>query len=356
MDHASRRARLRDLVRQRGLAALLVTGASNVRYLTGLVASNAQVVVMADGSDVLVTDERYRGAAEPLADAGLLLDVRADAVGAALTRVGRGRLGVEAAHLSWSAARRLAERAGEVDVAVEPTEGLVEDLRAIKDDAEVVLVAAACAATVSALAWLIDGPLRAGATELELARALEARFLTEGADGVGFASIVAAGPHGAVPHHRPTDRPIARGELVTIDCGATVEGYHADLTRTVAVGSVTGELAEVHDLVAAAARAGRAAVRAGATTGAVDASAREVIAQAGRGEAFVHPTGHGVGLDIHEAPAVAPGATATLHPGATLTVEPGVYLPGVGGVRIEDTLVVGPDGVGVPLTDLPRGR
>lgn len=356
MDHAARRAHLRADLAEQGLAALLVLGAANVRYLTGLAASNAQVVVDAAGEDVLVTDERYRGAAEPLAVDGLSLDVGGDPLDLALARAEGARLGLEAAHASWALARRLADRAGRVRVALEPTEGVVERLRAVKDPGEVERVAQACAATVEALGWLLDGPVRAGATERDLARLLEARFHEVGADGAGFATIVAAGPNGAVPHHRPTDRPVGDGELVTVDCGAVVDGYHADVTRTVAVGRVGGELAAVHDLVAEAQAAGRAAVRAGAPSGALDAAARDVIDRAGYAERFVHPTGHGVGLDIHEAPAVARGAAATLVAGTTLTIEPGVYLPGLGGVRIEDTLVVGPDGDGVVLTDLPRGR
>jgi Xaa-Pro aminopeptidase len=170
----------------------------------------------------------------------------------------------------------------------------------------------------------------------------------------GFATIVASGPHSAVPHHAPTDRPFADGDLVTVDAGALVDGYHADMTRTFAIGRPDPVLAGIHALVERAAAAGREAVRGDVSASRVDDAARGVIERAGHGERFVHPTGHGVGLDIHEAPAVARGSTATLRPTMVLTVEPGVYLPGLGGVRIEDCLLVTSEAPEV-LTEHPRG-
>ncbi|MEX0834520.1 MAG: M24 family metallopeptidase, partial [Nitriliruptor sp.] len=263
-------------------------------------------------------------------------------------------LAVEADHLTWDAAERLRILAAEHDTEVVATTGLVAALRAVKDDHEVDLLARACAITTSALEELCAVRVTAGATERELAVWLERRFLDLGADGVAFPSIVAGGPNGAVPHHAPTDRPLVPGDLLTVDCGALVGGYHADCTRTVAVGVPRGELVEVHAVVARAQEAGRAAAVAGATSGDVDLAARTVIEDAGYGAAFVHGTGHGVGLEVHEAPAVARGATATLSPGTALTVEPGVYLPGTGGVRIEDTIVVTADGAPRVLTDTSR--
>lgn len=351
-DHAARRERLRAVLPE-GAAALLVTGPANVRYLAGFAASHARLVVGCAGDDVLITDERYRGPAEAAAGAsGLALEVAPDATRTALAAVA-GPVAVEAPHLTWAEARRLVGERGEAGVVA--TEGLVEGLRATKDARELALLARAAEVTERALAWLLDERLRPGVTERDLARALEARFVDEGAEGAAFPTIVAAGASGAVPHHEPTDRPLEVGELVTIDCGALVEGYRADLTRTVGVGRVAGRLADVHALVAAAAAAGRGAVVAGATAGDVDAAARGIIEDAGLGDRFVHPTGHGVGLEVHEAPLVARGSTAILAAGTVVTVEPGVYLPGVGGVRIEDTLVIADDGRGVPLTDrLPR--
>lgn len=350
-DHAARRDRLRSALPD-GVAGMLVTGLANVRYLSGLDASNAQLVVARDGTDTLGTDERYRGPAEAAAAAsGLALDVGRDPTAAAIARLD-GPIALEARHLSWEEARRAEERLGGARLV--PTVGLVEALRARKDAGELARIAEAVRITAAALTRLVRDGLSAGRSEREVARELEAGFVALGADGVAFPSIVAAGGNGAVPHHRPSDRPLARGELVTIDCGATVDGYHADLTRTYALGSVSAELVGLHALVVDAAAAGRAAVRVGASSGEVDAAARAVIAAAGLGVRFVHPTGHGVGLEVHEAPAVAEGATATIEVGTVLTVEPGVYVPGLGGVRIEDTVAVLDAPLGVPLTDLPR--
>jgi Xaa-Pro aminopeptidase len=240
-------------------------------------------------------------------------------------------------------------------VTVEAAEDLVTSLRLVKDDAEVARLEAACAITTRALAGILDELVSPGVTERTVATALERRFVDLGGDGVAFPSIVASGPNGAVPHHEPSDRPLERGELVTIDCGAQVDGYHADCTRTVAIGRPRDtELVHVHEVVQAAQAAGRDTVRSGALAADVDAAARSVIADAGYGAAFVHGTGHGVGLQIHEAPAVAQGSAATLRPGIVLTVEPGIYLPGRGGVRIEDTVVVTAEPPARVLTDTPR--
>ncbi len=357
-DTAARRARLRPALDALGLDLLLVTSPPNVAYLTGFTGSNGQLLVARDPTgDRLITDDRYTGRA---ADEAPDLEVVAsrDPGGVAIVTVaavaGDRHLGVEADDLSWSAAERLRARADERDVEVVATSDLVEPLRVVKDDHEVALLARACRVTTTALEELFAQRLEVGATERDLAVWLERRFVDLGADGVAFPSIVASGPNGAVPHHAPTGRPLITGDLVTIDCGAAVGGYHADCTRTVAVGAATGELVAVHEVVEAAQAAGRAAAVAGATAGDVDAAARAVIDEAGYGAAFVHGTGHGVGLEIHEAPAVARGSAATLVPGTALTVEPGVYLPGIGGVRIEDTIVVTADGAPRVLTDTPR--
>lgn len=356
-DTAARRARLRPALDALGLDLLLVTARPNVAYLTGFTGSNGQLLVARDpAGDRLITDDRYTGrAAEEAPDLEVVSsrDPGGVAIVACAAEGGR-HLGVEADDLSWAAAERLQARAAERDVEVVATNDLVEPLREVKDDHEVALLARACHITTTALEELFAERLVAGATERDLAVWLERRFVDLGADGVAFASIVASGPNGAVPHHAPTGRPLRSGDLVTVDCGAEVAGYHADCTRTVAVGSATGELTLVHEVVVAAQAAGRAAAVVGATAGDVDAAARAVIDDAGYGAGFVHGTGHGVGLEIHEAPAVARGSAATLVAGTALTVEPGVYLPGTGGVRIEDTIVVTADGAPRVLTDTPR--
>jgi Xaa-Pro aminopeptidase len=220
-----------------------------------------------------------------------------------------------------------------------PLGAVVEDLRMVKDDGELELLRRACAITAEAFADVLP-LLTPGRTEREVAIALE-RFMTDrGAEGPAFESIVASGPNGAIPHHAPTDRALARGDLVTIDCGARVGGYHADMTRTVALGPPAAWQREIYELVAAAQRAGTAAAVPGADVPAVDAAARDLIAAAGYGECFGHGLGHGVGLEVHEAPIIGYGRTGTLMDRVPVTVEPGIYLPGRGGVRIEDTLVV----------------
>jgi Xaa-Pro aminopeptidase len=263
-------------------------------------------------------------------------------------------LGVEADHLSWAAAEALRARARDDDVEVVGTTGAVAALRLTKDDAEVARLERACRITTDALAWLFDEVVAPGVTERQLALALERRFIDLGADGVAFPSIVASGPNAAIPHHQPSVRPIEVGDVLTVDCGASVDGYHADCTRTVGVHHLDEALQEIYEVVRQAQAAGRAAAVLGASAGDVDAAARGVVADAGYGQRFLHGTGHGVGLEIHEAPAVARGSGATLAVGTTLTVEPGVYVPGLGGVRIEDTLVIGADGLARVLTDAPR--
>lgn len=357
MDHAGRRERVRAAVHAGEPAAqvLLVTDPVNVRYLSGFRGSNGQVLLGATAEDDrLITDERYRArAAVEAPELGLVCS--RDPVGAVIEHVAAGVVvGVEADHLTWAAATTAEQRLGEAGLQVVATTGVVARAREVKDDAELARLQEACALTVAALAWLVEERLAIGVREVELATLLERRFVDLGADGVAFPSIVASGPNGAVPHHEAGQRQMAAGDLVTIDCGALVDGYHADCTRTFAVGAPDPQLAEVYEVVRTAQAAGAAAVRAGVSAGEVDASAREVIDAAGFGERFVHGTGHGVGLVVHEAPAVARGSAATLSAGNVLTVEPGIYLPGRGGVRIEDTLVVTADGPAQPLTDAPR--
>ena len=212
--------------------------------------------------------------------------------------------------------------------------GLVAELREVKDDAEVELLRRACAIGDVALAEIIsDGVIRAGATEREVARALENAMFRHGADEISFETIVATGANSAVPHHRPDATVLQHGDLLKLDFGAEVGGYHSDMTRTYVLGHADHWQTEIYELVATAQAAGRGALVPGSDLRAVDAAAREVIADAGYGEFYVHGLGHGVGLQIHEAPGIGSLATGTLPCGAAVTVEPGVYLPGRGGVR-----------------------
>jgi Xaa-Pro aminopeptidase len=225
----------------------------------------------------------------------------------------------------------------------------IEELRTVKDPSELELLATACRISDQALADTF-ALIRPGLTERQLAATLERRMVELGAERPAFDSIVASGPNGAIPHHAPTHRPIRRGDLITMDFGALYGGYHADMTRTVALGEPAGWQREIYELVAAAQRAGRDAARPGADVAGVDAAARDLIRDAGHGDHFQHGLGHGVGLELHETPIIGYGRTGKLDSRVPVTVEPGVYVPGRGGVRIEDVLVVGADGTGLLTT------
>lgn len=336
------------------IPALLVSSPVNVRWLTGFTGSNGQVLLTPD-EILLVTDARYEERVRSM-DADLDLIVTSSPmsdVTAWLVDHGVVGLALEDHHVTWADADRWRARAADVDVDVLGVSGVIEERRMVKDEAELARIRRACAITTTVLGGLFER-LRPGMTEREVAAELEAGFEAAGADGAGFDSIVASGPNGSVPHHEAGSRSLRAGDLVTIDCGARVDGYHADCTRTVSIGAPSETLKEVHQLVVRAQAAGRHAVIAGAGGLDVDTAARTVIEEGGRGEAFVHGTGHGVGLQIHEDPAIGPRAASTMAPGMTVTVEPGVYLPGTGGVRVEDTVLVTADGPCEILTDLPH--
>ncbi len=351
MDVADRAARLRSRLTELPCDALLVTNLTNLRYLTGFTGSAALLLVPADeaAEPVFVTDGRYRDqAASELARAGVVArtvigqeeDARRQALAGAAA--GLGRLGLEADNVTWAQKRRYGAD-WFPDAQLVPTTGLVESLRLVKDAGEVARIEAACEMADAALA-AVRHRLGEGPTEAEVALELEWQMRRLGAEAPSFETIVASGPNGAMPHHRAADRRIAEGDLVVLDFGALVDGYHSDMTRTVMVGDPSDTQARMYEVVREAQAAGVAAVRAGAEASAVDAACRSVIRDAGWDEAFLHATGHGVGLDIHEPPRVARTADAMLADGQVVTVEPGVYLAEHGGVRIEDTVVVTSEG------------
>jgi Xaa-Pro aminopeptidase len=350
--HPRRRDLLRERMASAGCEALLVTDLTDVRYLCGFSGSNAALLVTAD-TLVLATDGRYRvQAGQEAPDAELIVTRRL--IPDVLTWAGeRGfaTVGFDAATVPVAAWRRAGEDVPEVELA--PADVDISGLRAVKDDDELDLVRHACAMSVRALRRLTD-EIQVGMAEVEIARRLELLMGLEGAEDRAFDSIVAGGPHSAIPHHQPTDRPIAPGDLLKIDFGARCEGYHADCTRTfiVAAEPETWQ-AQIHDVVARSQQAGIAALAPGAQCQDVDRAAREVIVGAGFGEQYPHGLGHGVGLEIHEVPFLGPTSTNTVEARVPLTVEPGIYLPGRGGVRIEDTVIVFDDGVEI-LTDFPR--
>ncbi|MCM6776824.1 aminopeptidase P family protein [Nocardia sp. CDC159] len=359
-DHATRRAALRDLLVENGVDALLVTDLVNIRYLTGFTGSNAALLVYAwdagEQRTVICTDGRYAtqvGEQVP--------DLHAEIARASARRLVElagewqtGRVGFESHVVTVDQHRGFLEWGAGLEFVATP--GLVEQLRMVKDAYEVDRLRAACAAADAALAALLErGGLRPGRTERQVARELEWLMFEHGAHKIAFETIVATGANSAVPHHRPTDAELAPGDFVKLDFGAVVDGYHSDMTRTLVLGAPADWQREVYELVYAAQRAGREALKPGAACNAVDAAARSVIEAAGQGELFVHGLGHGVGLQIHEAPGLAKTGTGTLLGGVAVTVEPGVYFPGRGGVRIEDTLVVregGPELLTLTTKDL----
>ena len=343
MDYLGRRDRVRAQLDDLGVGALLVSNSSNIRYLTGFSGSNGAVVVgVTRELDRLATDSRYYIQAEHecpdvvvLPSATSVLEV----AGTWWADQALGPLGFESHHVTVHQCDQLRQKAPDLV----PSNNLVEQLRVIKDDDERSLIARACAISDAALARLLP-EVRVGVTERELAGRLSWLMRDEGADADSFESIIAGGEHSAIPHHSPTNRPLAPGDFLKIDFGALVSGYHADETRTFVVGAEPETWQrEIHDLVATAQAAGIAALRAGADCRDVDAAARSVIGDAGYGDYFGHGLGHAVGLDIHEVPFLGATSPGILSVGTPITVEPGVYLPGRGGVRIEDTLVVGLD-------------
>lgn len=364
MDVAERLPRLRARLPDAGLDALVVTSLTNVRYLTGFSGTAGMLLVGPDAA-VLFTDGRYgTQSVEQVAAAGAVADVevgRPSEQREALRRAVAdfARLGLEAEHVSWASQASMADalacagdggthprgrpedagtRTGGPELV--PTAGLVEGLRRVKDRGELARMQAAAAIADAALAEVVQ-LLVPGVTEVGLASALDHQMRRLGADDRSFETIVASGPHSAMPHARPTARQVGEGELVVVDFGAVVDGYCSDMTRTFCIGRPASQvLSAVVEVVAAAQAAGVAAVAVGVEAAAVDRACREVVAAAGWAERFVHGTGHGVGLDIHEAPSVGPASTDRLEESSVLTVEPGVYLAGQGGARIEDTVVV----------------
>lgn len=327
---------------------MLVTDLINVRYLSGFSGSNGALLVFANPDSecdaVLATDGRYRTqAAQQAPDLEVAIE---RALGRHLTAraatAGVQKLGFESHVVTVDGLDALTGAVeGHHDTELVRASGIVEGLREVKDAGELALLRLACEAADAALADLVQrGGLRPGRTEKEVGRELESLMLDHGADTISFETIVAAGANSAIPHHRPTDAVLAKGDFVKIDFGALVAGYHSDMTRTFVLGSPADWQREIYQLVSEAQKAGREALRPGANLRDVDAAARQMIVDAGYGDHFGHGLGHGVGLQIHEAPGIGATSAGTLLAGSVVTVEPGVYLPGRGGVRIEDTLVV----------------
>ena len=331
---AKRRERALTLMKERGIDHFLVTNLTNVRYLTGFSGSNA-VLLLSQDKTLVATDGRYT------------------------TQIGKEAPEVTA-RIERNCLKALRDEVdGEVAIegsvtvsdakALEPytiVNGLVEELRLIKDQAEIdALQKAADVADKAWLSLLEDGVIAEGVPEITVAAELEYRMRKFGSDGVSFDTIVASGTNGAKPHHSASTDTIPAG-LITIDFGVWVDGYASDQTRMVSVGEPEGEAKTILETVKKAFDAGCAAVKPGAKLQQIDKVCRDIIDEAGYGEYFVHSTGHGVGLDVHEQPGCshATDPEKTVEPGMTLTIEPGIYVPGLTGARIENTLVITDDG------------
>ncbi|MGE4428262.1 MAG: aminopeptidase P family protein, partial [Solirubrobacteraceae bacterium] len=347
---ASRADALAARLAEQDLDAIVVTNLHDVRWLTGFSGSNAAAIVGAAGTPPtrrFLTDFRYvEQARTQVPDPWERIDGGRDLGGAGLAAHlpdGAAKVGFDDAHLTVAAHRRLREALPD-GVDLVPAPGLVGRLRSVKDDAERRAIRAAAELAGAAFTTVILEGQVVGRTERRVALDLEHEMQRLGASGASFDSIVASGAHGALPHAEPRDVEIPAGTLLTVDWGCILDGYCSDCTRTIATGPLDADARAIYDIVLDAQIAALAAVRTGADVRAVDAVARDRIADAGHGAHFGHGLGHGVGLEVHEGPTLSPRGSGTLRAGEIVTVEPGIYVPGRHGVRIEDLAAVTDDG------------
>jgi Xaa-Pro aminopeptidase len=337
---AERIARLREALD----LPLLVTGPTNVAYLTGFLSSNAAVLVEPDGA-TLFADARYTAAGRELADVEFVQTARV--LLADLAHRLHGRIGFEIDHISYAGYQTLAGEGLELV----GTRGCVERLRAIKEPAEVEAIVRASRMADAVLAKLAEERWT-GRSESELAQRVRMLVLAEGGDDVAFGVVVGSGPNGAKPHARPGDRSVTGGDLVVVDFGVLLDGYRSDLTRTIEVGEIDGRSREILEVCERAYRASLEQIMPGMSGVEADAVARDLIAAAGYGENFGHALGHGIGLEVHEAPTISAISTDSVAAGQVVMIEPGIYSPGLAGARIEDLCVVREDGL-ERITSLP---
>ena len=342
----TRIATLRERLAAEGADALLVKHAANVRYLSGFTAGEDASLLITPEATLILTDFRYYEQVERQAAGWELFKLTSTlAAGFAdlVRQIGVRRVAFESTSITYALYQELAKAEG---IELLPVKGWVEDLRAVKTPQEIASIRRAVEIVDAALAAL-PSLIRPGMTERELAWELEVYIRTHGADDVAFPLIVAGGPNGAMPHAVPSDRPLVPGEPIVLDLGAKVDGYCSDATRTVCIGQPDDRFREIHAIVLAAQEAAERSIRPGLLGKEADALARQVIADARFGEAFGHGLGHGVGLEVHERPSAGMRSEDQLQPGNVITVEPGIYLPGWGGVRIEDLVVVTETGIEV---------
>jgi Xaa-Pro aminopeptidase len=349
----SRLNRLRQKFEGAGIDALYLENRYNVRYLTGFTGSTAVLVVTPDGGRLFV-DPRYWVQAAQQASGVQIVECGAGMSKEVLEAV-RGmhipRLGFEAADMTVARRDALAEALP--DTSLVGTTGLLEDLRLVKDADEIAATKRACALVDAMFDSILD-LLKPGTVERDIALELEYRMRKSGAEKIGFDSIIAAGENGAKPHAEPSERALRRGDLVTMDFGARVDGYNADITRTVAIGAASDKQREVYEVTLRAQKAAAAALKPGVSYVGADKVARDIIAEAGYGEYFGHGLGHSLGLEVHDGARLSPAAPeGTVRAGEIWTIEPGIYIPDWGGVRIEDDVLV-TDGEPEVLTHAPK--
>lgn len=348
-------AAVRDRLDAAQVDALLVSRIENVRYVSGFTGSSAALIVT-ETAAILVTDSRYAEQAGVEA-AGFVIEVEGGiptiAAASTAARIGARRVGFEADAVSYELWEGMGRATRDTaDLLLIPCRGLIERLRAVKSPEEMALIERAVRIASEAYEDVL-ALVKPGAVERDLALEIELRMKQAGAQDVAFDLIVASGPRSSLPHGRASERALGAGEFVVFDIGARFGGYHSDMTRTVFTGRADARARALYETVLEAQRRAVEAIRPGATARDVDAAARGFIDEAGYAGRFGHGTGHGVGLQVHEAPRIGPRSDETLAPGMVLTAEPGIYIPGSGGVRIEDMVVVTQEGHRV-MTPAPK--
>jgi Xaa-Pro aminopeptidase len=351
----ARQERLRALMETRRVPLILVTHLVNVRYLTGFTGS-AGIALLGPRQGILWIDPRYTLQAQEQAEGVEVIEEKKGILKGAASwfrKNGVREATFEAANLTCAQFEQLSKEAGN-SLQLKPAGDLIEELRVVKDRGEIEAIRSAGRVTAEVFAEMLPH-VRPGVTEQDLAAEIEYRMRKKGAEGAAFETIVASGPRSAYPHARPSSKALQESELVIFDLGAILGGYAADMTRTVCLGEPNRRVRNLYSAVLKAQRGAVRSVQDKASAGEIDSAARRILAKHGLARYFTHSTGHGVGLEIHERPRLGKGETTCLRSGAVVTVEPGVYLEGLGGIRIEDTVLVGPEGPEV-LTPASKER
>ena len=337
--HLTRRQRLIETFAERKIEVFLVTALPNIRYLSGFTGSNA-VLLLSKSKTILFTDPRYTEQAgrESSTTVRTVKGPLSPAVAAVVSRMRLRRVGFERQRISWAAHAALQSHVGRRSELV-PIDGAIEQARMVKSPEEIAAIRKSVRLNSDALARSLKR-FKPGMLELDLSAELDYQMRRLGASGPAFDTIVAAGARTALPHAQPSTVGIDRDQLLLVDMGATVDGYASDMTRVFFTGTPGSRVRKMYRAVLEAQEAAIDAVRPGATAGSVDRAARVALGKHGMSRAFVHSTGHGLGLEIHETPRLGRSDRTKLEPGMAITIEPGVYYPGTGGIRIEDTVLV----------------